>query len=399
MRLMVSPVSSPDMSGAETRVVIAGGGVAGLEAALAARQLSADASVELITGDASFAYRQLSVLEPFTDAKTVRVSYDALRARGITVTQGLLSRVQAPGHLAVLADGDARRFDALLVAVGAAPRVAVRRAITFTGPASTDLLRQLVDDVDRGAAHRVAFVVPHGVTWALPLYELALQLAARTNTAQTGAETRIITSESRPLEVFGSTVSAHIERMLERARIAVDCGVEVSMPSPGSVVAGSAAARPVDRVIALPVLTGRPISGLPATVDGFIPVDTAGRVHGVPGVFAAGDGTDGAIKQGGVAAQQADRAVATMLAEHGVDVPAPADPHSLNALLITGADTWYLRRRADSSDGEISARPLWWPPSKVVGHHLSPFLDALTPSGMVPNLEPAPAAAPLEGDA
>jgi hypothetical protein len=84
------------MSGAETRVVIAGGGVAGLEAALAVRQLAADASVELITGDASFAYRQLSVLEPFTDAKTVRVSYDALRARGITVTQGLLSRVDCP---------------------------------------------------------------------------------------------------------------------------------------------------------------------------------------------------------------------------------------------------------------------------------------------------------------
>ena len=389
----------PDMSGAATRVVIAGGGVAGLEAALAIRQLAADASVELITRDASFAYRQLSVVEPFTDAKTVRVSYDALRTRGITVTQGLLSRVHAAGRLAVLADGDARSFDALLLAVGAAPRMAVRRGITFTGPASTDLLRQLVDDVDRGVVRRVAFVVPRGVTWALPLYELALQLAARANAAGMGAEACIITAESRPLEVFGSTVSAQIERLLQRARIAVDCGVDVSMPSEGIVVAGSAAARPVDRVIALPVLTGRPISGLPATVDGFIPVDAAGRVEGVPRVFAAGDGTDGAIKQGGMAAQQADRAVATMLAEHDVDVPAPADPPSLNALLITGTGTWYMRRRADSSHGEISARPLWSPPSKIVGRHLSPFLDALTPSEIMPNLERTPDPAPLEGDA
>jgi sulfide:quinone oxidoreductase len=171
------------------------------------------------------------------------------------------------------------------------------------------------------------------------------------------------------------------------------------MPSPALIVAGSAAPRPVDRVIALPVLTGRPISGLPATADGFIPVDAAGRVEGVAGVFAAGDGTDSAIKQGGMAAQQADRAVAAMLAEQGVDVPARADPPSLNALLITGAETWYLRRRADSSQGEISARPLWSPPSKVVGRHLSPFLDNLTPSGMVPNLEPAPVAAPPEDDA
>ena len=387
------------MSGGAIRVVIAGGGVAGLEAALAVRQLAADASVELITRDASFAYRQLSVVEPFSDAKTVRVSYDALRSRGIAVTQALFSRVHAPECLAVLADGDARRFDALLVAVGAAPRTAVKRAITFTGPASTDLLHQLVDDVDRGAVHRVAFVVPRGVTWALPLYELALQLAAHANAADMDAEVRMITSESRPLEVFGSTVCAHMERILNDARIAVETGVEASVPAPGVVVAGSAAPRSVDRVIALPVLAGRPISGLPATGDGFIPVDAAGRVEGVPGVFAAGDGTDGAIKQGGMAAQQADRAVATMLAEHGRDVPAPADPPSLNALLITGTGTWYLRRRADSSSGEISPRPLWSPPSKVDGRHLSPFLDALTSAEMAQNLHRTPAAAQLEGDA
>ena len=124
------------MSGGAFRVVIAGGGVAGLEAALSVRQLAADASVELITRDASFAYRQLSVLEPFSDAKTVRVSYDALRSRGIAVTQALLSRVHAREHLAVLADGDARRFDALLVAVGAAPRAAVRPAAYRSPPRS-----------------------------------------------------------------------------------------------------------------------------------------------------------------------------------------------------------------------------------------------------------------------
>jgi sulfide:quinone oxidoreductase len=387
------------VSSGAIRVVIAGGGVAGLEAALAVRQLAADASVELITRDADFAYRQLSVVEPFSDAKTVRVSYDALRTRGIAVTQALLSRVQPREHLAVLADGDTRRFDALLVAVGAAPRAAVKRAITFTGPASTYLLHQLVDDVDRGAVRRVAFVVPRGVTWPLPLYELALQLAAHANAAGKDAEVRITTSESRPLEAFGSTVSDHIARMLEDARIAVEPGVEASVPGPGVVVAGSAAPRSVDRVIALPVLVGRPISGLPTTGDGFIPVDAAGRVEGVPGVFAAGDGTDGAIKQGGMAAQQADRAVATMLAEHGVDTPAPASPPSLNALLITGVGTWYLRRRADSARGEISPRPLWSPPTKVVGRHLSPFLDALTSAELAPNLQRTPAAAQLEGDA
>jgi predicted PurR-regulated permease PerM len=69
----------------------------------------------------------------------------------------------------------------------------------------------------------------------------------------------------------------------------------------------------------------------PSVADQFDELRPQGRVEGVPGVLAAVDGTNGAIKQGGMAAQQADRAVATMLAEHGRDVPVPADPPSLNA--------------------------------------------------------------------
>ena len=69
----------------------------------------------------------------------------------------------------------------------------------------------------------------------------------------------------------------------------------------------------VDRVITLPVLEGPRLHGLPHDPHGFIPVDAHGRVAGVADIYAAGDITAFPLKQGGLAAQQAD-AVAEMIA-------------------------------------------------------------------------------------
>ena len=63
----------------------------------------------------------------------------------------------------------------------------------------------------------------------------------------------------------------------------------------------------VDRVVALPTMTGPSISGVPASLGGFLPVDAHGKVLGVDGIYAAGDGTSFPVKQGGLAAQQAAR--------------------------------------------------------------------------------------------
>jgi sulfide:quinone oxidoreductase len=54
-----------------TNVLIAGAGVAGLEAALALRTVGEDrVSVELVSPDAEFVYRPLSVAEPFGVARS-----------------------------------------------------------------------------------------------------------------------------------------------------------------------------------------------------------------------------------------------------------------------------------------------------------------------------------------
>ena len=69
-----------------------------------------------------------------------------------------------------------------------------------------------------------------------------------------------------------------------------------------------------DKLVALPRLTGPEIAGLPHTRDGFLPTDARGRVDGVDDVYAAGDCTNYPIKQGGLAAQQADLVVEGLVA-------------------------------------------------------------------------------------
>ncbi|MDA0170908.1 hypothetical protein OJ998_17530, partial [Solirubrobacter taibaiensis] len=143
-----------------------------------------------------------------------------------------------------------------------------------------------------------------------------------------------------------------------------------------------------DRVVALPRLIGPGIVGLPQDRDGFLPVDEHARVRGVERVYAAGDATTFALKQGGLATQQADAAAETIAADLGAAVrPSPFRP-VLRGLLLTGGEPLYLRARL-TPDGEpldaadVSRRPLWSPPGKVAGRYLAPLLATARPPVLV----------------
>jgi len=72
-----------------------------------------------------------------------------------------------------------------------------------------------------------------------------------------------------------------------------------------------------DRVVALPVLEGPRLPGVPRDAGGFIPTDPYGRVEGLADVYAAGDATT------------------------------------------------------------MDMEPLWWPPSKIAGYYLSRYIATL----------------------
>ena len=115
-------------------------------------------------------------------------------------------------------------------------------------------------------------------------------------------------------------------------------------------------------------------------------------MRGVEHVFAAGDAPQFPVKQGGLAAQQADAAAAAIAQELGAAVgPRPFAP-VLRGLLLTGGAPLYLRAELDAEGGrrsgaarrprltgEISSRALWWPPGKVAGRYLAPYLSTARP--------------------
>ena len=370
----------PSGPGKPLRVLIAGGGVAALEAALALHRLAkARVALELLSPEPYFWYRPLSVLEPFEAGEMHGVELIELaRACGALVTLGALDSVEVGAHLARTHAGQEVEYDALLVAVGARPMAAVDGALTFRGPADTQRLRSLLIEIAAGSVGRLVFAVPGGVTWPLPLYELAMETAVFIATNElSGPELLLVTPENVPLSLFGSEASAAVSELLAARGIAFQGdtypvsfdGRTLTLRPDGSVLA--------DHVVALPRLEGPTIAGLPHDDRGFIPIDRHGRVRGADDVFAAGDAADFPIKQGGLAAQQADAAAEAIAATAGANLtPQPFDP-VLRGLLLTGGEPRFLRASLAGGRGATStAQPdaLWWPPAKIVGRYLAPFL-------------------------
>ena len=364
-------------------VLIAGGGVAALEAALALRALAEDrVTVELLAPEPAFWYRPLAVLEPF---HTGRVSHFALpelaAAAGAAFTLGALGSVDTESRIAITDVGGLVPYDVLLIAAGAQPVIAVPGALTFRGPADTERLEHLLGEIEAGAVRTVAFVVPTGTAWTLPVYELALMTAAwSAKHAPAEVAVGIVTPEIQPLQLFGPEASASVRTLLDSHRIGVHYDAHAREVRDGMLLLASDGELEVDRVVAAPGLRGRRIDGIPQDADGFIDVDAHGRVPDVPGVYAAGDGTSFPVKQGGIAAQQALAAAEAIAAEAGADVmPKPFRP-VLRGLLLTESEPRYLRHEFAGTLGEsneVATDPLWWPPAKIVGKYLAPFLGAL----------------------
>ena len=204
-------------------------------------------------------------------------------------------------------------------------------------------------------------------------------------------ELTLVTPESEPLHLFGREASNAVRALLDARGIAVHTGAYAAEAREGELLFVGDQLVPADRVVALPRLQGPRIGGIPQTFEGFVDVDEYGRVAGLADVYAAGDITTFPVKQGGIAAQQAEAAAEAIAAAAGVDLrPRPFRP-VLRGLLLTGEGPRYLRGEFAAGPGEASqasSEPLWWPPAKIVGRYLSPFLAQHAGTAAPP--EPSP---------
>jgi sulfide:quinone oxidoreductase len=362
------------------RVVIAGGGIAALEALLVLREVAEErVAIELIAPNTEFVYRPLELAALFREERVRRFDLKRIAAdNGARLVPDRLEAVWPEKRLAVTTGGLHLEYDSLLIATGTRLRVAVPGAVTVAAPGFRQDFRRLIEDIESGLARKVVFAAPGGMGWLLPLYELALMTADRLAEVGADAQIVIVTPEDAPLEVFGETASKEVAALLEDRSIEMVLGHwPVRWDIHGLTVAPSTMIE-ADRVVALPAMSGPGVHGLPEMPGGFIPTDAYGKVIGLERVYAAGDGTGFPVKQGGLAAQQADAAASAIAAAAGADVkPTPFRP-VLRGLLLTGHEPHYLRTDLSSpaSPGETAERPLWWPATKVAARSLGPYLAA-----------------------
>ena len=359
-------------------IVIAGGGIAGLEALIALHgHLGSTARIELLEGNTDLVERQRAVAEPFGGAPARRFDLVRIAAdHGAHLRPDRLASVDTEARRVRTVRGDTLDYDALLIAVGATPDMAIPGALTFSGPRDVGAFSALLADLDAGRVQRVAFAVPGSVTWTLPLYELALMTGEHVRSR--GLEDvglMLVTPEHSPLEAFGARIASHIRSLLVERDIAV-CTHSVPLRAgPGGLIVAHREPVQAQRIVSLPRLVGPWIGGMPHDGEGFLPTDEDGAVLGTDAVWAAGDGTAFPLKQGGLAAQQAAAAASAIARALGADVPPEPFRPVLRGMLLDPAGPRFL----DSSRGDVPTTPLWWPPTKVAAPHLSDYLSPHAP--------------------
>lgn len=114
--------------------------------------------------------------------------------------------------------------------------------------------------------------------------------------------------------------------------------------------------------------------------------------------MGGGDAIAFPIKQGGLAAQQADAAARAIAAAAGADVETEPFRPVLRGVILTGRGKQWMRQPVPGSEGEGEAarHALFWPPTKVAGRYLAPFLLALDASEQ--GSDAAPDGQPVELD-
>jgi sulfide:quinone oxidoreductase len=364
-------------------VLIAGAGVAGLEAALALRDLAGEhIATTLLAPEPEFVYRPLRMHEPFAYSAAQHYPLDEI-ARDI----GFELKLDAfmwldPARRVVHTEGrEELSYDALLLALGARLHPRFSHALTLDDQRLDEQLHGLIQDVEIGYIHKLAFIAPSQMPWPLPLYELALMTARRAYDMNEDLSIALATPEDAPLAIFGTAVSEAVQNLLTEHGIRMIPSAHCETPAPGQVSIHPGSRRlHVDRVIALPELFGPSAPGVPQRDGrGFIPIDIHCRVPELERVFAAGDATDFTVKHGGIAAQQADVAAESIAALAGAPVEPTKFHPVIRGILLGGNGPLYLTAEITGGHGsssDVSEQPTWSPATKIAAKYLAPYLES-----------------------
>jgi sulfide:quinone oxidoreductase len=189
-----------------------------------------------------------------------------------------------------------------------------------------------------------------------------------------------------------------VARLLDDHAIAFHGGVRPVAADAGELELDDGTRIPADAIVALPGLRGRPIEGLPQDAQGFVAVDEHGAVDGLDGGLRRRRRDDlpaQAGRPGGPAGRRRGRGdprrprrSAHAAALRGV----------LRGVLYTDREPAYLRAPARGEAAAPRSWSMWWPPSKIAGRHLAPYLTVRAGAPRAPEARPEIGLVPVSID-
>jgi sulfide:quinone oxidoreductase len=310
------------MSG-QPRVVILGGGFAGLESAFYLRMKLGDrARISLVSDQDYFLFKPNTIYIPFgLDPDRLKIPLRPPTARrDITFVQARARAIDTE-RKTVEADGQSIPYDFLYLATGAGMRpeeIPGLREHAQTIWTPEDMLRlrgafaDLVKDAEAGRRARVLFLVPPNNKCSGPLYEMVLMLDTwlRRQRVRAAVDIAWSTYEQGYIQAFGPRLNDVVSTEFHRRNITGFKQYVVERIKEDDVVYQNGKALPYDLLISFPpYIASTRFPGLPADDRGFVATELGTRqVLGHPEVYAIGDAGDFPVKQAFLAFLQADAA-------------------------------------------------------------------------------------------
>ncbi|WP_344486368.1 NAD(P)/FAD-dependent oxidoreductase [Glycomyces endophyticus] len=385
------------------RVVIAGGGFAGLETAFTLRSRLGDrVDLRLIANEHDFLFRPNTIYLPFggDEAKLHVPLTDAAVRRGVDLVRASLKRVDTDLHLVELDDGTIEHYDYLVLATGAAMRPEevpglAEHARTIWTPGQ---MHDLGDDLERlhlaaadGEVRHVLFAVPPGNKCAGPLYEIAFMLETwlRRRHLRDLVCLTFTTYEHQFIQAFGPGVHHVVADEFADRGVNGYTDQALTRVEDGIAHYANGTARTFDLLVAFPPYRAAvDYPGLPTDDRGFLLTEPdTRRVQGTANVYAPGDAGDFPVKQAFLAFLQADAVaddIAARIDPAAVPAPRRFAPVSMCVmemldkaafaqvpLQTTGDPAAPVRVDPDAEeDYLVGVSPIWRLGKKALGYYL-----------------------------
>jgi NADH dehydrogenase FAD-containing subunit len=385
---------------AKARIVVLGGGFAGLESAFYLRaKLGSRANLTLVSDRHEFLFKPNTIYIPFgADPSAFLIPLGSpAKKRDIELVAGSVEAVDAEARC-VRAAGRELPYDFLVIATGATmspeeiPGL-TEHAETIWTPAEMLSLRGKLETLaaraKRGEELTVLFNVPPNNKCAGPLYEIVFMVETWLRRHGIRERVRLVytTFEQTFIQAFGPKLHEVVTAEFAERGIEGRTGVRLSAVDRDLAHYEDGAREPYDLLVAFPpYIAAAHYDGLPADGRGFLATELESRrVVGEDRIYAPGDAGDFPVKQAFLAFLQADAVAEQIAAEVEGGVPGHQfDPVSMCVmeeldkatfaqvpLELTGDPEHPVAVRADADGAyRVGVSPAWRLGKKLLGVYL-----------------------------